>query len=293
MPVTVTTPVQGDAVGPGTIIQASTLAVLPIGHHWDASVFLVGGGQAIASSVNLLEGQSTSMVIGVSTVAPSTFEPVFLPQEAQPTTGAEYELHVRVLSAQSTILDSSGPIGINWRPEPWGTAYVQSLQASSTVEGGFTQTDRVELQQVSAAVYSGLPLTTPAGGVVQIGLDSILKGPPVDLLAESEAFLLSGRSSINRPSGATGVYAYGCRWRIESAPTGLGKLDGQVIEYEQRILQLVLVKTRLGGGEYAAQIDNSHLASGEMQWSIPFPVRVDFDVLPGVVIRFVWLLLLQ
>lgn len=293
MPIVVTTPVQGDLVGPGTFIRASTQSVLPVGHHWDALLFQPGTQDELATSISFIEGQSAELILDVRQVQPGQREPIFLPQLAQPPTGAEFELHVRVISAQSTILDTSGPIGVVWRPDPAGTAYVQSLAASSTIQGGFTDTDRTVLETTQAAVYSALPLTAPGGGIVQIGLDAILKGPPVDLLAESEAFLLSGRSFINRPSGATGVYAYGCRWRIETAPAGLGKLDGQVVEYEQRIIQLVVIKERLGGGQYASQIENSHLASGEMQWSIPFPVRVDFDVLPGVVIRFVWLLLLQ
>lgn len=174
-----------------------------------------------------------------------------------------------------------------------GLPFLLTTIAPSTAIGGFTEADRVQLTSIQEANYSALPLTTTTGGTLQVGLDAILKGPPIDLLSESPAFLISGRGTINRPSGATGVYAYGCRWQIESAPAGLGKLDGQVVEYEQRILQLVVVKVRLGGGNYAAQVENSHLASGEVQWSIPFPLRVDFDVLPGVVIRFVWLLLLQ
>jgi hypothetical protein len=293
MPITVSTPTQGDAIGPGTIIQASTLSVLPVGHHWEAFVSLLPGGQELARAESFIEGQSVHLVVDALQPSPGVWNPYLVQQVAQPATGAEYTLTVRVISAQSTIVDTSPPIGVVWRPDPAGTAYVQSLAPSSPIQGGFTEADRTVLQQTSEAVYSGLPLTTTQGGVLQVGLDAILKGPPIDLLAESEAFLLSGRGSINRPSGSAGVYAYGCRWRIETAPAGLGKLDGQVVQYEQRILQLVLVKARLGGGEYAAQVDNSHLASGEMQWSIPFPVRVDYDVLPGVVIRFVWLLLLQ
>jgi len=293
MPVVVTTPVQGEAVGPGTFVRASTQSVLPIGHHWDALLFQPGTQDILVDALNLTEGQSTELVLGRRQVQPGQFEPIFAPQLAQPVTGGEYELHVRVISAQSTILDTSGPIGIQWRPEPWGTAYIQSLQSTVTGEGGFTEEDRVVMGTIQAATYASIPVTTVGGSAVQLGLEQLLKGPPIDFLAQSSEFLISGRTSINRPGNAVGTLAYGYRWRIETAPAGLGKLDGQVVEYEQRIAQFAVIKTRVGGGEYVAQLQNSHDASGEATWGLPFPVRVDFDILPGVVVRFAWLLFAQ
>ena len=136
-------------------------------------------------------------------------------------------------------------------------------------------------------------LPTIGASAVQMGLEQLLKGPPVDFLAQSPDFLISGRTTINRPGNGVGTLAYGYRWRIETAPAGLGKLDGQVVEYEQRIAQFAVIKTRLGGGEYVAQLQNSHDGSGEATWGLPFPIRVDFDILPGVVVRFAWLLFAQ
>lgn len=281
-------------MGPGTFIRASTQSVLPVGHHWDALLFQPGTQDTLIESLDLVEGQSAELILGVRQLQPGQREPIFAPQLAQPATGAEFELTVRVISAQSTILDTSGPIGVVWRPDPWGTAYVQSLQAQGTgTADGFTETDRALITTTNASVLAAIPLTIPAGGALSIGLDQLVKGPPVDLLAEGEQLLLSGRGSVSRASGAAGVYAYGARWSIETAPLGLGRLDGQAVSYEQRIAQYVVVKNRLGGGQYAFDIEDSHYDSGELTWPIPFPVRIDFDILPGVTVRWRWLLLLQ
>ena len=292
MPVIVETPAQGEAFGPGMFIRASTQSVLPVGHHWDALLFQPGTQDTLIDAISFVEGQSVEMIAGVRQVQPGQREPIFSPQLAQPATGGEYELHVRVISAQSTILDTSGPIGVVWKPDPWGTAYVQSLAATSTVQGGFTETDRTTINASLTAVTSALPLTTSLPGVANVGLEQLQKGPPVDFLSEGENLLLTGRSSITRASGGTGVYAYGGRWSIESAPPGLGKLDGQAVLYEQRIAQFLVIKNRLGGGQYASDLVDSHYDNGELTWPVPVPVRIDFDILPGVTVRWRWLLFL-
>ena len=294
MPVVVTSPLQGEAVGPGTIIRASTQSVLPVGHHWDVLVFEAGKSDTLAEGLTFVEGQAADFTLGVRTVQPGQYEPIFQRQPAAAATAGEFELHVRVISAQSTILDASGPIGIHWRPDPAGVAYVQSLQTQGGgTTDGFTETDRLVAESTNASVLAQLPLTVPAGGLISLGIDQLVKGPPIDFLAEGENLLLTGRGTITRAVGAAGVYAYGGRWSVESVPPGLGRLDGQAVLYEQRIAQFVVVKNRLGGGSYAFQIEDSHYDSGELSWPLPFPVRIDYDILPGVTVRWRWLLLLQ
>jgi hypothetical protein len=289
MPITILPPGLNGPTGPGmTAIWSSDIqGPLQPGYTWEVEIYPPAPSEQLRQRwvfPAIQTGAIFTLGIQDDQLANS-------PGQSDMTHGMPARMVVRLKDPAGLVFDQ-GSQNIIWDTQT-GLPFLLTKVTTGTTTGGFTEADRVQLTSIQQASYSALPLTAPIPGVVQIGLDAILKGPPVDLLAESEAFLLSGRASINRPSGATGVYAYGCRWRIESAPAGLGKLDGQVVEYEQRIIQLVVIKERLGGGQYASQVDNSHLASGEMQWSIPFPVRVDFDVLPGVVIRFVWLLLLQ
>jgi hypothetical protein len=198
---------------------------------------------------------------------------------------------VRLKDPAGLVFDQ-GSQNITWDTQT-GLPFLLTRTASGTVEGGFTETDRVTMGTIQTAVYAAIPVTTVGGSAVQLGLEQLLKGPPIDFLTQSPEFLISGRTSITRPGNGVGTLAWGYRWRIETAPAGLGKLDGQVVEYEQRIAQFAVIKTRLGGGQYVAQLQNSHDGSGEATWGLPFPDRVDFDILPGVVVRFGWLLFAQ
>jgi hypothetical protein len=198
---------------------------------------------------------------------------------------------VRLKDPAGLVFDQ-GSQNITWDTQT-GLPFLLTRTASGTVEGGFTETDRATMGTIQTAVYASVPVTTVGGSAVQLGLEQLLKGPPIDFLTQSPEFLISGRTSITRPGNGVGTLAWGYRWRIETAPAGLGKLDGQVVEYEQRIAQFAVIKTRLGGGQYVAQLQNSHDGSGEATWGLPFPDRVDFDILPGVVVRFGWLLFAQ
>lgn len=289
MPIIISPPGLNDPTGPGmtAIWFTDFIGPIQLGSTWEVDIFPPAPSEQLQQHwVYPADQHGAIFTLGIQNNALA-----ISPGKSDLPHQAPGRMVIRLKDPLGAVIDQ-GSQTITYDTQT-GLPFLLTRVASGTVTGGFTEADRVQLGAIEQASYSALPLTAPIPGVVQIGLDAILKGPPVDLLAESEAFLISGRGTINRPSGATGVYAYGCRWRIESAPAGLGKLDGQVVQYEQRIIQLVLVKERLGGGQYASQVEDSHLASGEMQWSIPFPVRLDFDVLPGVVIRFVWLLLLQ
>lgn len=174
-----------------------------------------------------------------------------------------------------------------------GLPFLLTKTAGGTTDGSFTEADRLMMGNIELATYSTISSTTIGGAAVSLAINQLLKGPPTDFLAQSPSFLLSGRGSVNRPGNGASLLAYGYRWFLESAPAGLGKENGYVVEYEQRLVQFALVRERLGGGEYVAQLENAHMESAEATWGLPFPLRVEYDILPGVVIRFAWLLLAQ
>jgi|SoiMethySBSTD1v2_1073268.scaffolds.fasta_scaffold147591_3 hypothetical protein len=167
------------------------------------------------------------------------------------------------------------------------------IPAASTASGSFTAADRAQLQATNNAVISTLPLNVSGNPLVDLGVDALQSGPPIELLGVSNDFIISGRGSIDRPSGSTGIYAYGCRWTLETAPLGLGKIEGVVNEYEQRIVQFALIKGSAGGFEYIDQLVNDHMGGGQMNWGIPFPKRLEYAILPFCTLRFRWLLFLQ
>jgi len=286
----VTTPVQGDAVGPGTVIEASTFAVLPLGHHWDAFVLPVGKPSTVIDSVSLVEGQSSRLILGTRETSPGVAEPLFAPQLAMPASDGEYNLHVRVISAQSTILDTSGPIGIQWRPEPWGTAYVQSLQTSTTT-GGYTEADRKETADIKKAVFAPLPLIGAIPSIAQVALGALVECPPSNQLVRTDPLLLTGRGTLTRPFGPIPVSAYGFTFRFEVVPAGLSVIDGVSLEYPERMAQFLAIKHDRDGLEYVSDRYSFHHDQERVCWGIPFPIRLEYSILPGVTLRFWWLLM--
>jgi hypothetical protein len=285
-------PLPNQPFGPGFQWRAQTSFVGPIelGSYYEATGLEATGEQLLGSSVLVSQSSLELGVLGQQRGASSTTW-LLHPQHSSTPAGAAARLQVTLRSPSNAILDTT-TIPIVWNLDAQEYVVSNILQAP-TVEGGFTAADRAELQVVHASVVSSIPLTTTVPDLAELGIDTLQAGPPVELLGTSADFLLTGRGSIDRPSGSAGIYAYGCRWLIETAPAGLGKLQGVIDEFEQRIAQFVLIKGGAGGFEYADQVVEDHHGSGQLTWGIPFPKRLEFSILPGVTLRFRWLLFLQ
>jgi hypothetical protein len=293
--VQILTPVPQDFVGPGTVFRVQTDFVGPIELGSKYQVALSSSPEAglLARASRLSQTSQETLWLGIGVDPFGILQSDLLEQPGVSAFPTPASATVALVSPTNTVLDQTA-IQLKWQPTAAGVGWIQQFTTSSTpVEGGFTETDRVTLNTTATSVTSLIPLTTSVPGTIGIGLEQLQKGPPIDLLSEGEELLLTGRGTLTRSSGTAGVYAYGGRWNVEIKPTGLGQLDGQVVKYEQRIAQFVVVKARLGGGLYAFSVDDSHYDSGETTWPIPFPVRIDYDILPGVTVRWRWLLFLQ
>jgi hypothetical protein len=292
VPIFINPPIDNLFVGPGTEIHVTTdnPGSFP-GAWWDLEIRKTLTEDILGQGSNRLNVQPASLLYpNVDILASAAYVAGFRqvqPAAAQPAQSAQATIRFR--DPTSVIEQTSTPV--QWLPDPVGVAWVQQLAAVSTT-GGFTATDRASLQLVEASVVSSLPLTTPATGLADLGLDLLQRGPPTEFLGVDADLFLTGRGSVNRPSGDTGIYAYGARWELFNAPPGLGKLEGVVTRYEQRIVQFALIKGGAGGFEYIDQLEDHHTGSGQMTWAIPFPKRLEFSILPGCTLRFRWLLFL-
>lgn len=294
MPITIAPPVDNLFIGPGSPVNVSTdfIGPIPLDWLWTMEIRRTGDESILSSGESREPLHFVQLFTNVLTSSSGILSPHWTPQvpaAAQPAQSAQ--LTVRLLNGSGLVQEQTST-PVQWRPEPAGVAWVQSL-LPSTITGGFTATDRANLNTVHASVVSSLPLTSTVPDVAELGIDQLQSGPPVELLGVSADFLLTGRGSIDRVSGDAGIYAYGCRWLIEAAPAGLGKLEGVINLYEQRIVQFVLIKGGAGGFEYTDQVVEDHRGSGQLTWGIPFPKRLEFSILPGVTLRFRWLLFLQ
>jgi len=289
MPIVVTTPVQGDAVGPGTFVRASTQSVLPVGHHWDSLIFQPGTQDELSGSISFVEGQSNEQILNVRQVQPGQREAIWMPQLAQPATGAEFELHVRVVSAQSTILDTSGPIGVVWRPDPAGVAYVQSLQAQPTTgDGSFLPSDRLNLDSVLASVQLVSPPALTGGANIVAGIIDFVRGPPRSFLRRFGSLTLTGRGTFSaQPPGA--LHSFGGTWSFVTIPAGYGRDDGALVEYHRRLAQFVVVRDEVTSDTYLDVLEDSHYEGNFILWQFPNPLQIQYDIAPGVVVLWQWL----
>lgn len=292
--ITITNPAPNTVVGPGTVFRPSTsIVTFPLGGFWQVLIRSLAGENLLADGRSFLPETTTTLWPSVMRSSFGISTPLWIEQPAVTALPTPATYQIVVWDDLGQPIEQTAPIPVTWSPSAAGVAWVQSLTTSGTTEGSFTSDDRAMLEVVNNAVISSLPLNVSGGGVVELGLDAIQAGPPHELLGTSNDFILSGRGSIDRVSGTTGVNAYGCRWTLETAPLGLGKIEGVVNEYEQRIVQFALIKGGAGGFEYIDQLVNDHMGGGQMNWGIPFPKRLEYSILPFCTLRFRWLLFLQ
>lgn len=161
---------------------------------------------------------------------------------------------------------------------------------TATQGTGYVQADRDRDNKTNAAVIGAYPLTELVGEVADIALDAHFGCPPLPVLRPSTALLLTGSGTVDRPSGATGVNAYGFTFRLEVVPPGLSVIDGRALEYPERLAQFLVIKVDSAGNEYVSDRYAFHHDQERICWGIPFPKRLEYSILPGVSLRFSWLL---
>jgi hypothetical protein len=136
-----------------------------------------------------------------------------------------------------------------------------------------------------------VPQTNPAVRVALGALDLVL-GFPTNRLAALECQHYTGRGALQRVSGPIPVDSYGLRWHFVSVPVDFGKRDGAVVEYIERILQLVKVNRDTNGNVYVEEVVDVFWDGGTMSWTWNnLPYEILYDVTPGCTVELCWLLL--
>jgi len=156
---------------------------------------------------------------------------------------------------------------------------------------GYTEADRQEQAEIKKAVFAPLPLAGAIGAAAQIALSSLVECPPADHLVRTDPQLLSGSGTLTRPFGPIPVSAYGFTFRFEVVPPGLSVMDGRSLEFPERMAQFLAIKHDKDGLEYVSDRYDFHWDQERVCWGIPFPIRLEYWILPGVTLRFWWLLM--
>lgn len=286
MPITVLVPPEAGSphpLGPGMAAQWEFVGAIPAGWTWryditdevDELTSVVGGSfpaQQNNPSVVIGEPYTPSTILSGSYKVPHNSQALFtvrLVDELQ---------QVREIGNRAITYDAlSGLPRVVVEPQ-------------APIQGGFTQADRDVAQTTLNATVSRLELTTGLGELADVALSAQFGCPPGPLLVPALHGLLTGSGVIDRPAGGAGVYAYGFTFRFEVLPPGLSVIDGRALEFPERMAQFLVVKVDAAGNEYVSDRYEFHHDQERVCWGIPFPKRIEYSVLPGVSMRFFWLL---
>ena len=163
---------------------------------------------------------------------------------------------------------------------------------TSTGVSGFTEEDRSDLLVVKSSVQVPLPINTAAGAVAQTALGSFVQSAPLQLLTRQECRTITGSGTLTRPAPGFNVNALGFSWDFLSVPPYFGQRPGALREYEQRIVQFLVVQRDFGGNERITQVVDATSDAQFLTWGLNAPFRIDYNVTPGCQVQFCWLLLL-
>ena len=126
---------------------------------------------------------------------------------------------------------------------------------------------------------------------VELPVVNTLVSPPIALLRrEVIPGTFTGAGDLTRPSGPLNVDAFGISWDFFSVPAPFGYELGNPILYDNRMLQLSIIHTSTDAHEFISEYHAFNAEGIYLTWANPFPTRVHYEIIPGVVMVFFWLL---
>jgi hypothetical protein len=289
MPLTWTIPRTDALFGPGyqLSVQSSLIGPFPTTYQWRVQVYSTDGleAQLIDQSLSAFSAQQTlTMVLA---------DPTILQQDQRGS-----PVNVTPSSTVRLIVDLINEVGqridgdtrnVKW--DPTGRLFVFTEDFAQGTTGGFNANDRAEAETTQMAVQANFPTQIGAVGDLVLGLGDLVEHIGVQLVVPSDEILISGRGSLERPSGPISINAYGLTWRFVTLPAGLGFRDGAVATFYDRVLQLVRVDVDRASNEYLGEVFDIRTEGGRIVWGFGIPRRLLYDVLPGCVVGVRWLLL--
>lgn len=291
MPIIVTAPTTDQPFGYGYAITVRSDVIGPVlNPNWQFSLFA-------ADNETLLISDSASVTDPHVPTTRDLGVPLQQPPRLTPQLVAGQNLHLQVTLNSSTGIVETTSVNVTSEPVA-GVARTQLLLGQQASTQGFTSTDRAQLQETNELTQAvnfqtqvALPFSDGVGDLV-VGLGQFLSAPINQLLhLDPSTLLLSGRGSLERPTGAGRVAAYGAFYGFDTLPEFFGLRDGVPPMMAQRIAQFSVVRRDGSGQQYFATIEDVRADGQELIWGGPSPDRIDYDITPGCVVSWRWLLL--
>ena len=123
--------------------------------------------------------------------------------------------------------------------------------------------------------------------------DALFHPPYGSMRRELIAGTFSGGGDLQRATGAVApfnnVNAYGLRVSFFTIPAGFGYVVGSPNVYYDRIVQLTAVyEDAVGNADTLESVDIHY--ERFWLWAEPGPLRIHYEVLPGCVVAFQWMI---
>jgi hypothetical protein len=280
-------PLPNQPFGPGFLwtVQTDFIGPIELGSFYELTTFPQTGETTIGKALKESQQSLEIGVLGELNVS-SGVTWRFDPQVSVAPDGSPARLQAQLMSPSSVILDTTTiPIVWNLQASPY---VLSQLPTATAPAGGFVQADRDSLNLVLGAVRTVLPPALAGGGNIAMQVIDLVRGPPRSLLRRFGSAVISGRGALSAvPPG--GLHSFGGTWTIQTVPPRLGLDDGVVTEFHRRLAQFVVLRDEVTSDLYIDVLEDSHWHENFILWQFPNPVQIQYDVAPGVVLVWNWL----
>lgn len=282
MTLTITTPLPGDQFGPGFKIIVSTDTVGPFDpttSYWD---------------IKLTDADGINIVVWRRQYAPSSsLNETFLQNYdglrgvSNPPTQGTFEgdtVHLRVILVSSFTPIEDETISVVMNRQQGQVQELASIIASpSTSAPTLTEEEHNAILQTNVGVIAmaGIDPLTMIGDLAA----ALSSNPPLGFGSLSAAYTLTGDGEM--PDIGDLLHTKLGIYFIATIPAGLSHRHGQSEEYPSRLIQWRTVHS-VGGLEMVTEVVDFQTHGELWKWSTAKPSRIEYSVLPGVVVQAQW-----
>jgi hypothetical protein len=279
VPIQFTQPTVGGAFGPGFVLDVRTDIVgpLPVNWHWSIEILTGPANEelVIQTAYDLDAGDQHRLRIdyGVNPL-------LFTVPRSQMVSDTGF-VRARLVDS-SLLIQDEGQIAIH--PD-WQTGVLYQLSQRAQASGGLSTEQAVQLAQTNAAMGFSI-----GGGWSDLANDLVgLVGRRIIGLELIEPDR-SGEGALTRPGGPFGVNAFGIQWQLIDRPPGIGLDEGVPDRTEFDYQQLTFMR---GTSQGLVPTDSRYVRdlNGQWVWGLDSPDQLDHFIMPGVTVRFWWVVL--
>jgi hypothetical protein len=204
--------------------------------------------------------------------------------------GSDQSVFLQIEMLVNGVVSSTAVITALWDNAKWLGNQVGNMQAQ--VQGGFTDTDRSQLQLAVDNTTTSIPAAV-VGGLVTTGLGRYFdQVPPFLLQRHGTSIHLTGNGTLTKGVEPFATYALGIEWIFDQPPPGFGLTTGNVAEYENRMVQWMPVYQDRLGSAYWANLVDAHEAGQRLVWSTNVPHNLNYWIAPGLGLTLTFLVLI-